>query len=163
MKYLTLIYLFKIHLKLFLIGELFQTQFCIYSGKLKNWSLNLKNIMIWIHQDLNMFIWVHGIFLNIHQLFTKFQTNLILRKAIMHHFMKYMSKRWSPKLEMLSRFDIKHNSMLIIRKSKESKNMENIEIKEVQIHHQVQSQRTMMTQINIKMKFLKCFGMNSYW
>jgi len=64
---------------------------------------------------------------------------------------------------MLSRFDIKHNSMLIIRKSKESKNMENIEIKEVQIHHQVQSQRTMMTQINIKMKFLKCFGMNSYW
>jgi hypothetical protein len=63
---------------------------------------------------------------------------------------------------MLNRFDTKHNSTLIIRKSKENKNMGNIEIKEVQIHHQVQSQKMMMTQINIKMKFLKCFGMNSF-
>ena len=80
----------------------------------------------------------------------------------MHHFTKFTFKKWFLKIEMPNQFDTKHNNMLTIRKSKERKNMGNTEIKEVLIHHQVQSLKMMMIQINIKRKFQKCFGMNSY-
>lgn len=51
--------------------------------------------------------------------------------------------------------------MRIIKKNKERKNMESIEIKEVLILLQVQSQKMMTIQINILMKVQRYFGMNN--
>ena len=51
--------------------------------------------------------------------------------------MRFMFKKWYQKKEMLNLLDTKLSNTQIIKKKKERKNMESIEIKEELIPHQV--------------------------
>ena len=108
-----------------------------------------------------MFILALGIFLSILLLFIESPINKILIKKILLLSTRFTFKRWFQNKKKQNLFGIKLSNMRIIKKNKERKNTESIEIKEELILLQVQSQKMMTIQINILMKVQRYFGMNN--